>query len=60
MQAQVQRVEHEPAARDAEVRLVMLVVVPAQRRDAVAALEAELLQPDGERAGPPARSRRTS
>ena len=38
VQAQVQRVQHEAAARDAEVRLVMLVVVPAERRDAVAAL----------------------
>ena len=44
VQAQVQRVQHEAAARDAEVRLVVLVVVPAERRDAVAALEAEALQ----------------
>ncbi len=48
MQAQVQRVQHEAAARDAEVRLVVLVVVPAERRDPVAALEAELLQRDRE------------
>ena len=48
MQAQVQRVQDEAAARDAEVRLEMLVVVPAERRDAVAALEPELLQRDGE------------
>ena len=57
VQAQVQRVEHEPAARDPEVRLQVLVVVPAQRGDAVAALEAELLQGDGELLGPPAMSR---
>ena len=43
MQAQVQRVQDEAAARDAEVRLEVLVVVPAERRDAVAALEAELV-----------------
>ena len=48
MQAEVQRVQHEAAARDAEVRLVMLVMVPAERRDARAALEAELLQRGGE------------
>jgi hypothetical protein len=48
VQPQVQRVEDEAAARDPEVRLVMLVVVPAQRRNAVAALEAEALQRDGE------------
>jgi len=40
MEAQVQRVQDEAAARDAEVRLVMLVVVPAERRHAVAALQA--------------------
>ena len=34
VQAQVQRVQDEAAARDAEVRLVVLVVVPAERRDA--------------------------
>ena len=43
VQAQVERVQHEAAARDAEVRLVVLVVVPAERRDAVAALEPELV-----------------
>ena len=46
MQAQVERVEHEAAARDAEVGLVVDVVVPAQRRDAVAAFQAELLERD--------------
>ena len=60
MQAQVQRVEHEAAARDAEVRLVVLVVVPAERRDAIAALEPEPLQRDRERAGAAARVARTS
>ena len=48
MQAQVQRVEDEAAARNPEVRLVVLPVVPAQRRDAVAALEPELPQRDRE------------
>ena len=38
MQPEVQRVEHEASARDAEVRLEMLVVVPAERRDAIARL----------------------
>ena len=52
MQAQVERVQHEAAARDAEVGLVVDVVVPAERRDAVAAFEAELLQRDRERARP--------
>jgi hypothetical protein len=42
VQAQVERVQDEAAARDAEVRLEVLVVVPAERRDAVAALEPEL------------------
>ena len=53
MEAEVQRVEDEAAGRDAEVRLDVLVVVPAERRDAVAALEAERLEPHGERAGAP-------
>ena len=48
VQAQVERVQDEAAARDPEVRLVMLVVVPAERGDAVAALEPELLQRDRE------------
>ena len=48
MQAEVQRVQHEAAARDAEVALMVLVVVPAERRDAVAALEPEALQRDRE------------
>ena len=53
VEAQVQRVQHEAAARDAEIGLEVLVVVPAERRDAVAGLEAELLQPDGELLRPP-------
>jgi hypothetical protein len=53
MQAEVQRVQHEPAARDPEVRLQVLVVVPAERRDTIAALEAELLESHGELLGPP-------
>ena len=48
MEPQVQGVEHETAARDAEVRLHVLVVVPAERGDAIALLEAEPLQRDGE------------
>src|SRR6266851_2024103 len=44
MQTQIERVQNEAAARDAEVRLEMLVVVPAERRDAVTALEAQLAQ----------------
>jgi hypothetical protein len=43
VQPQVQRVQDEAAARNPEVRLVMLVMVPAQRRNAIAALEAEVL-----------------
>ena len=54
MQTQIQRVQHEPAAGNPEVCLVVLVVVPAQRRHAIAALEPELLQPDGECARPAA------
>ena len=49
VQAQVQRVQHKASARDAEVRLEVLVVVPAQRRDPVAAREAELRERDAER-----------
>ena len=58
VQSQVERVQDEAAARDAEIRLVMLVVVPAERRDAVAALEPEPLQRDRERARATARRRR--
>ena len=47
-QADVERVQDEPAARDPEVRLEVLVVVPAERRNPVAALEAEPTEPDGE------------
>ena len=54
VQAQVERVQDEPAAGDPEVGLQVRVVVPAERRDAVAALEAELLQRDRELARAPA------
>jgi hypothetical protein len=54
MQPKVERMQDEPAARDAEIRLVMLVVVPAERRHAVAALEPEVLERDRERTGSPA------
>ena len=53
MQPQVERVEDEAAARDAEVALHVLVVVPGERRDAVAALEPEVLQRHGELPGAP-------
>ena len=48
VQAQVQRVQDEAAAGDAEVGLHVLVVVPAERRDAVALLQAELVERHGE------------
>ena len=48
MQPQVERVQDEASARDPEVRLQVLVVVPAQRPHAVARLEAELPEPDRE------------
>src|SRR5262249_52880419 len=55
MQAEVERMEDEAAARDAEVRLVVLVVVPAEGRDAVAALEARVAQGHGELPSAPQR-----
>jgi len=48
MQSQVQRVQHKAAARDAEVGLVVLVMVPAERGDAVAPFDPELRERDGE------------
>ena len=48
VEAQVERVQDETGAGDAEVRLQVRVVVPGERGDAVAALEPELLQPDRE------------
>ena len=48
VQADVQRVEHVAAARDAEVALHVLRVVPAKGRYAVAALESEPVERDGE------------
>ena len=44
VQPQVQRVEDEAAARDPEVRLHVLVVVPAERRNAISRLEPEIGQ----------------
>ena len=55
VQPQIQRVQHEAAAGDPEVRLVVLVVVPAERCDPVAAFESELLQRDRELLGTPHR-----
>ena len=43
-QAQVQRVHHAAGGRNAEVALEVGVVVPAQRRDAIALLQAERAQ----------------
>ena len=42
--AQVERVHDAAGGRDAEVALQVRVVVPAQRRDPVALLQAQLLQ----------------
>ena len=52
--AQVQRVHHAARGRNAEVALEVRVMVPAQRGDALARLEAEPLQRRGERARAPA------
>ena len=49
MQAQVQRVQHAAGAGHREVRLEVRVVVPHQRRHALAALQAQLLQCAAER-----------
>jgi hypothetical protein len=43
-QAQVERVHHAPGGGDAEVALEVGVMVPAQRRDAIARAQAETLQ----------------
>ena len=51
VQAEVQRVRDEAADRRADVRLEMLVVVPHQRGDPVAVVEAEAAQRDGEALG---------
>ena len=48
VQPEVERVRDEAADRRADVRLEVLVVVPHQRADAVAVLEAEAAQRDGE------------
>ena len=53
MEAEVERVRDHPADRDADVGLEVLVVVPAERPDAVAVLQAELVsQRCGEAACP--------
>src|SRR5262249_50641063 len=49
VQPQVERVQHETPARDPEVGLVVDEVVPAERRNAVAALEAEPAEGNAER-----------
>ncbi len=48
VQPQVERVQDETAAGDPEIRLQVLVVVPAERRHAVARLEPDPLQRHGE------------
>ena len=53
MQTKVERVEDKATARDAEVALHVLVVVPRERRDAVATLEPELLERHRELPGAP-------
>ena len=55
VQPQVERVQHEATARDAQVGLVVDEVIPAERPDAVAALEPELLQADRQGASAAAR-----
>ena len=51
VQAEVQRVRDEAAGGRADVRLEVLVVVPHQRGDAVAVVEPEAAQRDGEALG---------
>ncbi len=48
MQAQVERVQDEPSAGDPEVRLEVLIVVPAEGADAVAGFESQPREPHGE------------
>ena len=52
VQAEVQRVEHGPRRRHAEVRLEVPQMVPAQRADAVSATHAQPLEGGGEPPGP--------
>jgi hypothetical protein len=51
VQPEIHRVRHEPARRCPDVRLEVLVVVPHERRHAVAVLEAEAAQRDREPLG---------
>ncbi len=53
METEVERVQDEATARNPEVALHVLVVVPAERRDAVAALEPESRERDRELLRPP-------
>ncbi len=48
VEAEVERVQDKAAAGNAEVALVVHVVVPGEGRDAVARLEAEVLEGNGE------------
>ena len=48
VEAEVERVEHAAHQRDAEVGFEVRTVVPAERRDAVAGLDAESMQRAGE------------
>ncbi len=58
VEAQVERVQHAAHQRDAEVGLEVRTVVPAERGDAVAGLDAEIEQRAGEAARADRRSRR--
>src|SRR5207248_3664174 len=51
MQSDVERMQHEPARGHAVIRLEMARVVPAERGDAIAALDAELSQAGHETTG---------
>jgi hypothetical protein len=52
-EAQVERVHDAAGSRDAEIALEVRVVVPGERRDAIALLQAEALQGGGEPARAP-------
>ena len=57
MQPQIQRMQHPARARDAEVGFQMRIVVPHQRRHAIAFFHAELLQRRTQRTRPPVKIR---
>src|SRR5262249_24032190 len=51
MKAKVERVQHRARQRDAEVGLEVLIMIPAERGDAVTRLDASLLERTGKAAG---------